>query len=156
MKTPRQILLEKHREAIPRLDAIRRARMDALRQTHPEPTSRVRRAGPVSLPGLALARWLRWGLAATWVVILALQGVVQFQAARLGGRLPSPDWLRLSPAEQRARIEARRLLEESLWDTFAGGGAPVATPPAASPVSGVPLSQRRLFVQPFLNPGELA
>ena len=75
MKTPREILLQQHRAAEPKLDAIRRAVIASLPL---KPAALAPGLPPALVRGLwrelnwsGFPRWA--GLAAVWVVILALQ-----------------------------------------------------------------------------------
>jgi hypothetical protein len=89
MKTPREILFNRHRNAEPRLDAIRHAVVEGLNDRAAAPQS----AGVVSLlPGFPRAFWREviqparrvWGgLAAAWVVVLLLNVVSHAGAPRM-------------------------------------------------------------------------
>lgn len=70
MKTPRQILLERHRNAEARLDAIRQDVLAALRKA---PAREPRPLASLTLRDAVLSlRWHLVGLGAAWLVVLLL------------------------------------------------------------------------------------
>jgi len=92
MKTPREILLQQHRAAEPRLDEIRRA---AVAQMAKPPVTHTERLPLRAL--LTLWRELIWpcrqtwaGLAAVWVVLLTLQLMSRDASAVVARKSPPP------------------------------------------------------------------
>ncbi|HOW66893.1 MAG TPA: hypothetical protein P5186_06965 [Candidatus Paceibacterota bacterium] len=138
MKTPREILLARHRNAEPRLNQIRREVVDQLSsQPIPSPSMPAR-------IGLTLWRELIWPcrrtwamLAAAWMVLLAVH-FSQTQPARMitANNTSSPARIRQAFQEQ------QRLLTE-LIDT------PVLTSPAEPPPprNPAPRSERRYLIK---------
>ena len=75
MKTPRQILLERHRSVQPRLDAIRRkalTRLDASGVSKLSRTDRSARAVSVLRAFLLSLRWHVAGMSAAWLLVMLL------------------------------------------------------------------------------------
>jgi len=118
MKTPREILLNRHRNAEPKLDAIRHTTvaavcdcrsMDAERRSQTAATIARRLWCELVLP----ARRILAGLAAAWVVILSLNFYAADHTTQQVRQAapPSPE-LRLALREQRR--ELARLIEPSM------------------------------------------
>lgn len=141
MKTPREILLARHRPAEPKLDAIRQQALAALQGG---PRTATAASGPRNgwkLGALVHQAWfeLVWpsrrawgGLAAMWVAIVAVNvGLkVETPAGPHSMRTPTPELAR-------AFQEQRRLLAELL--------PPTANPPAETPPANPrPRSERAL------------
>lgn len=103
MKTPRELLLDRHASVEPQLDALRRRALDAV----PHPAARTHgSADRIGLLRTALAPWSRhaFGLLAAWTVIV----VLQFQSERPGtGEPTAPHTLR-NPHSLLAQMEAHR------------------------------------------------
>jgi hypothetical protein len=104
MKTPREILFQKHEAAGPKLDIVR-AEILGEQRWRPQRTR----------TGSALRLWQElvwpcrrvwWGLAAVWVVILGLNGLTH-DPARVAARFAEP----LSP-QALALLRQQRLLAE--------------------------------------------
>ena len=102
MKTPRELLLDKNRSAMPHLEAARRRAIAGLAATR---TSRCF--------GVVIPRWLRWApLASVWLCIGLMQwhGMVAVQTAE---RLPRP-------AEREITLNVRanrQLLREAIGES---------------------------------------
>jgi hypothetical protein len=115
MKTPREILLNRHRSAAPKLDAIRRevvkvaADVNRRKQTVRELTFAATLANAIRLSFLELVwpcRRIWTGLAAAWILIFA----VNFSM-----RDPSPAITRKSPPASEmifAWLQQQRLMAE--------------------------------------------
>jgi hypothetical protein len=135
MKTPREILLERHRNAEPKLDAVRRGVLAEFVQT--EPTVENPKPAPAfSFSSLAAKLWRElilpcrriWvGMAATWMVILGLHlaagtdqapGVAVHSASK-----PGPEIV--------AAVRERRELMAQLLEPFTP--LPVARPKIPGP-----------------------
>jgi hypothetical protein len=143
MKTPREVLLERHQAATPKLDTLRRAALEVLNN---EDTKTQR--WPSSFASLLLCcsqqcwRELIWpcrgtwaGLAALWVGILAFNSAQSDHSQILTAKSTTP------PGEVRLALqEQRRVLEELL------GPARPANPsePPGRP-NNQPRSERRAF-----------
>jgi hypothetical protein len=104
MKTPRELLLERHRAAGPKLDAIRQATLAGLK---PAP-GRSSAADRISL--WELVRSLRWhlaGMSAVWLAVAALN--FDLPSASQPGlarhSTVSPGQLLMSLLENRRRIQ---------------------------------------------------
>ena len=138
MKRPREVLLERHRDARRSLDAVRRNALAALPApggaNRPQPG---RREGPLMRAVFKAWRELIWpsrrawaGMAALWLAVLAAN--VEMRAA--SGPAPG---VRSAPAREvaRALAEQRRLLAELL--------SPVSPPPVEAARPGPrPRSER--------------
>lgn len=138
MKTPREILLQRHQTVAPKLDEIRRAVVSTLKEC---PAAREQSL-PVAAT-LKLWRELVWpcrrtwaGLTATWLMLIVfnLTHVEHNQVVASKSSVP--------PAEMRLAFqEQQRLLTELV-------GPPPVTPPAAPPrrPNHQPRSERRIEI----------
>ena len=79
MKTPIEILFERHRGAIPKLDAVRRTVIAGLLRAQPQdaagmlPESGKSRSGPASFRDFILSiRWHLAGIGAAWILVALL------------------------------------------------------------------------------------
>src|SRR5882762_3156679 len=139
MKTPREILLDRHRNAESKLDAIRREVLAEFVQT--EPTLERRQTPPsFSFSSLAAQLWreLVWpcrriwaGMAATWMLILGLHlAAGSGEASRVTVNQvskPGPEVV--------AALRERRELMAQLLDPFTP--LPVARPKVPGPRGSV-------------------
>jgi len=98
MKTPREILLQRHRDAQSKLDAIRRA---AIAEAHTEPAR-------TTVTWRDILRSLRWhlaGMSAVWLLFLILRAdtgpASQLAAANAPAKIPSPQVMLASMREHR-------------------------------------------------------
>ena len=126
MKTPRQILLERHRHAEPKLDAIRQAALSRVAESF-APESLAEKSSPGFLLALcALLRSVRWhlaGMSAIWVV-LALLNMEPRSTSN-----PSMAKQSASPTQLMAALrENRRQLLELLDQTAAESAPPAVVP----------------------------
>ena len=134
MKTPRELLLERHRSEGSRLDAIRRDVLVAVQPAsagEPHRQAQPRRAGSSLLALLLPFRWHLAGMSAAWILI-ALFNIDSSSAARQSlaqQEAPSPTTLRAALRENRRQIA--ELIESS----------PSVREPALQPPAFVP--QRR-------------
>jgi len=133
MKTPRDLLFERHRHATPRLDAIRREALARLPHSTAHPTRE--RAWP---PGFDawVGRWLfslRWhlaGLTAAWLFIAWLN-LENGPAANLQTTRPSTS---ATASELLAALkENRRQMAEWLAPSSAAASSSDPAPPAFVP-----------------------
>jgi hypothetical protein len=111
MKTPRELILERHRAAQAHLDEIRARAIDEALAPSPSATESV--TAPtgwlasfwreVVLPG----RWAWSGMAAAWAVIVVLQGSSSIEVSVPSQRAErsSPDVLALLKEQHLLRIE---------------------------------------------------
>jgi hypothetical protein len=123
MKMPREILLEQHRSAAPKLDAIRREVLSAefIREGRRVAVPKFRVADTVTLP-LLVWRELIWpsrriwtGLAAIWILIFIFN-VSQRDKSELAARkLPPP-----SPEAIMAFRQQEKLLAELIGSSGTG------------------------------------
>ena len=138
MKTPREILLQRHHAAEPRLDTVRRAVVESLNN---EGTKQLRTSLVSLFLGCSKTVWreLIWpnrrtwaGFAAAWVVILSLNFYSADHAPKMARKEapPSPE---LIIALREQRLELARLIEPSV--------APAANRPKSPHPS--PRSERR-------------
>jgi hypothetical protein len=102
MKTPREILLGRHRAAEPKLGAVRRAALAAMEKREPEGV-------PVSWrEWLHSFRWHAAGLSAAWVFILLLHldadRAPGMMAAIPAARIPPPQVIMASLRENRRQL----------------------------------------------------
>jgi hypothetical protein len=129
MKTPREILLEQHRSAAPKLDAIRRevvkvvADVNRRKQPVRELTFAATLANAIRLSFLELVwpcRRIWAGLAAVWVVILAVNFSMRdnSQTMAMKSSPPSPEM-----------ILAFRQQEKLLAELIGPSETQVAAPP---------------------------
>jgi len=121
MKSVRELLLERHRDAMPRLDAVRAGLLRSLDRRRPS-LVRVFTAAIAGWWGwlFGMPRLLRQGLAVTWLMAALLQGWVAWDSrhgvlALAVVRKPSA-----SVEAARERAELRRLLEFDLHDLWVG------------------------------------
>lgn len=126
MKTPREILLERHQAATPKLDALRQSAVAAVRDHRISTGSANERQSPAALTLIWRILWNElifpsrrtWaGLAAAWVLILA----VNFSAHD-----PSPVVARKSPPAAEmimAWRQQQRLLAELNGSPASSGDA---------------------------------
>jgi hypothetical protein len=104
MKTPREILLGRHRAAELKLAAVRRAALATMEKRAPE-------GAPVSWrEWLRSFRWHAAGLSAAWVFILFLHldahRAPGMMAAIPAARIPPPQVIMASLRENRRRLSA--------------------------------------------------
>lgn len=116
MKTPREILLARHRAAEPKLDVLRRAALGDLRQREtrlvPRTNFFTQLAEFLRLPRPALA-----GLALAWLVIVLLN-VASPEVASVSSAAPAQMVQRPAATREELR-EQKRLFTE-----LVGGGLP--------------------------------
>ena len=139
MKTPRQILFQKHAASVPKLD---RLRAEVLRQQGPHAVAPSRSRGK-NFAALAVEKlWaeLIWpcrrvwaGLAAVWIVLLGVQ-LGTPQSPEVAPRATSA-------AELSAALEQRRQLLAELFRP-----APTAPPPKHPPQARTPDHANRRIV----------
>jgi hypothetical protein len=125
MKTPRQILLERHRAAQPKLDALRQRALTHLGSPGLSASVREPDSAGVVASLRALLRYLRWhlaGLSALWfiVALLNLDSSSVPAVAVAKKNTPSPRQI------LKAMREHRRLLFELIE-------SPAATPSSSAP-----------------------
>jgi hypothetical protein len=111
MKTPRELILERHRAAEAHLDEIRARAIDEALAPSPSATENVTAPSgwlasfwrEVVLPG----RWAWSGMAAAWMVIVALQASSAIDPSSRNARAErsSPDALALLKEQHLLRIE---------------------------------------------------
>jgi len=106
MKTPRQVLFDRHRAAEPKLDALREKLLASMA---PEPQDADDARTPAFLPALrALLNSLRWhaaGLGALWAIILVLHSASDAPAAPvLAKKSPPPRQLLMALRENRRQV----------------------------------------------------
>ncbi len=129
MKTPREILFERHRPAEPRLDAVRQKALGMLPPSRGAEVIRLRRGEGVSVQAVLNKVWreLIWpsrrawaGMAALWLAVLA---------ANLEMKATSPAVPALRSARNVELIqsfaEQRRLLAELVRPVYPPPAAPV-------------------------------
>ncbi len=132
MKTPREILFERHRHAEPKLDAVRRNALSAVREWEKRPSSadaQPARTGTTRrLRAILENGWLEliwpsrraWaGLAALWLAIIAANLQMKTSFPSLPGDQSAP-----------AREVVRALEEQRKWLTEL---LPAAEPPSVQP-----------------------
>lgn len=129
MKTPRDLLLERHRLIGPKLDELRRATLDEL----PVSLARSRRPNPVE-PG-PLWRWMAGlrplhrqlaAMSALWVVV----AVLNHESDRASGTVAFGH----NPVAPRQILAAIRENRRQLWELIQ---SPVLPPPPV-PQAGIP------------------
>ena len=133
MKTPREILLDRHRAAEPKLDAIRAAVVAGLRRQNPEPQNRpaglvswlLRGSTPVWRELILPSRRIWTGLAAVWLVLFAVNLSQRDPASGVTGRAVR------SPAVMMSWQVQQRWMDELLADrsTPPEAGRPRTAPP---------------------------
>jgi len=105
MKTPREILLEKHQGAVPRLDAVREQTMAGL--SEPQRHGSGANWLAVLRQVFALPRPAWGGLVAAWVVIIALNAATGDGATRQPVTMAKQ-----TPVSRQALAEQRRFYVE--------------------------------------------
>ena len=105
MKTPREILLQKHESATPRLDAVREQTVAGL--SEPQRPARGLDWVAALRQVFTLPRPARVGLAAAWVVILALHVATSDRTKQQPATMA-----KLTPVSRQALAEQRRLYVE--------------------------------------------
>jgi hypothetical protein len=141
MKTPREILLEQHRAAVPRLDAIRREVVrelnneDAKTQSFPSSFAPLRLccSNKIWLELIWPCRRIWAGLAATWILIFAFNFSQRDPAERMARKSPPP-----SSEMMLTFTQQQRLLAELI-----GPNEPQAVEPPKT-FSPRPSSERRI------------
>ena len=102
MKTPRELLLEHHRPAVSKLDALRRETLASVEKTAPERSPIAWRDVWRSL------RWHLAGLSAVWVFVLFLNldtsRSPQMTATIAPAKIPSPQIIMMSLRENRRQL----------------------------------------------------
>ncbi len=77
MKTPREVLLNRHRSALPKLDAVREQVLADMAQSKDhslKPSTTQAQPGPINLRSILRSwRWHLAGLSTVWLAILLLQ-----------------------------------------------------------------------------------
>ena len=123
MKTPREILLERHQSAAPKLDAIRRKVVGGLNNKDAKAQSRTD-ALVASLLGCSKQLWLElvwpcrrtWaGLAAVWMALFIFNVSQRDQSELAARKLPPP-----SPEAIMAWRQQERLLAELIGPSAPG------------------------------------
>jgi hypothetical protein len=98
MKTPREILLQRHRGVQSRLDAIRRAAIAETRNEPARPQATLRDV-------LRSLRWHFVGMSAVWLLVLLLHadtgGAPQMMASIPSAKIPPPQVMLASMREHR-------------------------------------------------------
>ena len=107
MKTPRELLLERHRSEGSRLDAIRRDVLVAVQPAsagEPHRQAQPRRAASSLLALLLPFRWHLAGMSAAWLItaFLNMDSATEVGIARTDG--PSPQQILASLRENRRQI----------------------------------------------------
>ena len=112
MKTPREILLERHQAAEPKLDAIRQSVVAAV---YDRRTTKITDSSPVTdrrhfwREFLFSLRWHLAGLGASWLVILVLNLNVgpstTFASALPAAKIPPPQIILASLRENRRELQ---------------------------------------------------
>ncbi len=150
MKTPRQILLERHHQANPKLDTIRRKALGALRESAGRDALPPDRTERPSVWTWVNKAWLEliwpsrraWGgLAAVWLAVLAANLAMKatFQVASGVKSTPAREVVRAFEAQQRLLAELLPPVKQpSGQPQFKGGGPAPTAPDSAKPESGTP------------------
>lgn len=133
MKTPREILMARHRAAIPKLDAIRESVIGGLNHQAADPETRVRgvlafwRSGPSLLwRELILPSRRIWtGLATVWLVLIGVN------LSQRGPAIGTPGQSLRAPAVMMSWQVQQRWMDELLADRSASPEAdrPRIVPP---------------------------
>jgi hypothetical protein len=121
MKTPREVLLERHRSATTRLDAIRRevvAELTSRNEPEAKPTMAARFLQEFLLP----LRWHLAGMSALWV-LAALLNMESAPTASLTAQNNAPP-----PQVFAALVENRRQLADMINSPAVDVAAPPAVP----------------------------
>jgi hypothetical protein len=143
MKTPHEILLERHQAATPKLDVIRQSAVAAVCDRHPAMVDAHERRSQTAatMIGHVLWRELIWpsrriwaGLAAVWVVILTVNVSLRNESPALALKSPPT----------REMIMAWRQQERLLTELIGPGETRAAEPPR--PFSPQPSSERRIEI----------
>ena len=144
MKTPREILLERHRESEPRLDEVRRKALAVVAASSSEPSEPGR--DPAGLIRVALKKaWMEliWPSRRVWAGMGALWLVVGAANLEIKNPMPGMPAARRAPVRELAQglEEQRRLLSELLQ-------APKTRLAEPQPATPRPRSERPLTLRP--------
>jgi hypothetical protein len=142
MRTPREVLFDRHRAVTPRLDAVREQAVRALSRHRPAPEAASGCAGwhrwfRAFLP----PRPVRWALAVVWLITGLLQGWVAWEVRMNDLAAAAVQRPRLSRAELQERAQLRQRLLEPLQDVLVGGTTPGAEPPSREVEAPEPVSR---------------
>ena len=121
MKTPRELLLERHRSMEPRLEAIRAAMRDRGGAT---PASGTR----ISVIEMVLSlRWHLAGISAVWL-LLAVANRDAAAEPRIVAQHPSPPSAQRLAALRENRRQLGEFLREGVGSAEPAGAGPVSVP----------------------------
>ncbi len=145
MKTPREILFERHRQAEPRLEAIRRKVLAAFPASGSAEALQPRRGEGLLIRAVLRKAWLElvWPSRRAWAGMAALWLAVVAANLEMNARFPALPAARSAPVGELAQAfqEQRRLLAELL--------PPVKPPPPQAPrPSPRPRSERPAVFRP--------
>jgi len=137
MKTPRELILQRHQSVEPKLEAIRGEDLAACaRATAAQPSRQLDPSFSLTFVAMkfwqeSIRPWRRlWaGMAAIWLVLLALNLATRETPKMAGHQTAPPD-----PEFLAALREQQRLMRQWL--------EPIAPPPAATPKIPGPRSER--------------
>ena len=108
MKTPRELLMERHRSMEPRLDAVRAAALSAvLRNQAPELPPRDTR--PLVVQWILSLRWHLAGISSAWIVIAVANHDVTTTPQFASEQAPPPVARRLETLRENRRQLAELL-----------------------------------------------
>ena len=119
MKTPREILIEKHQAATPKLDAIRQSAVAAVydRRSFPSTTIAATILNNIWRELILPSRRIWAGLAAVWILILAVNFSLRDHSQTVMAKVPSPEM-----------VSTFREQEELLTELIGPADPPVAEP----------------------------
>jgi hypothetical protein len=148
MKTPREILLQQHRQAEPKLDALRQKVLDRTLADSGDKTRDRAQKGPAFPKHLWLTAWhelvrpsrYTWGgIAAAWIILLAMNRTMT-EPGRSSERASASD----KATVLQCITEERKVLAELLQPE--SKPAPVRTDSAPSPRSERAIPEKKKFV----------
>lgn len=140
MKTPRELLFERHRASEAKLDSLRREVLSVVAKDRHSASRKTKGFNPAEIPSLLWrelvlpCRRVWMGLAAVWLVILALNFAARDTSPTLAKSSPPP-----SPEMLAAVQNQKRLLAEMLQDQTKTSDADRPKPSPLSPQSELTL-----------------
>jgi len=131
MKTPREVLLQRHQSAERKLDHVREHAIATVVEEREKPAQGGVRRSSSLLEFLRPLRWHLAGMTAAWIVVAVLNIDRPSSSPTTRQASASPRQLLAELRENRRQI--LELVESSVTQPDAGGAAPLPAPPPFMP-----------------------